>query len=38
MDVDKGESPHLVHINECIEIVEEVEADKKGTTHEKTLN
>ena len=37
-EIDKGVSPHLRHIQESIEIVDEVEADKKGTTHEKTLD
>jgi len=37
-DVDTGENHHLAHMRECVEIIEEVEADKKGTTHEKVLD
>jgi len=30
IDVDGCGSPHLLHIGQCIEIIEEVEADHKG--------
>jgi len=38
VDVDGGSSPHLRHIFECITIIDEMEADKKGTDEEKTLD
>ena len=28
----------MAHFRECVEIIEEVEADKKGTVHSKVLN
>lgn len=37
-EVDPGESPHIAHIRECVELIEEVEADKKGTSDEKVLD
>jgi len=37
-DVDKGESQHMAHIRECVDIIAEVEANKKGTSHEKVLD
>ena len=37
-DVDQGESLHMAHIRECVEIIEEVEANKKGTAHEKVID
>jgi hypothetical protein len=37
-DIDKGESLHISHIRTCVETIEEVEATKKGTTDEKTMD
>ena len=37
-DVDREESAHIKHINQCIEIIEEIEANHKGLSDEKFLN
>lgn len=33
-----GESPHIEHIQECLEVIEDVEANHKGLSDEKFLN
>jgi hypothetical protein len=37
-DIDNGSSPYLLQMDRCIEIIDEIEADKKGTNDEKHLN
>ena len=37
-DIDRGESLHMTHIRTCVETIEEVEANKKGTAHEKAMD
>ena len=37
-DIDNGSSPYLLQMDECIQIIDEIEADKKGTNDEKHLN
>ena len=33
-DIDNGSSPYLLEMDRCIEIIDEIEADKKGTNDE----
>jgi hypothetical protein len=38
MDPDQGGSPHLRHVTECIRIIDQMEADKRGTSQQKSLS
>ena len=38
MDPDQGGSPHLRHVKECLKIIDQMEADKQGTSQQKSLS